>query len=157
MNKLSLLTGALIMGFAGSALAQTCDTALPILSDSSVAGDTCASTNSLPSYGGTVSPQNEIVYSFTAQDANAALTINLNGLPGGAVYLMPAPCASSTDPTNFGFDGTPMTIAPDSLTDGQEYFVIVTADPGGPADACGAFSVDVAGQLPVELQNFSVE
>ena len=157
MNKLSLLAGALMCSFAGAATANTCANPIQVFSNSTFSGDTCTAPNSLPSYGGTVSPQTEIVHFFTAQDADAELTINLQGLPGGVVYLMPDPCAPATDPIQFGFDGQPLVIAPNTLTNGQNYYLIVTADPGGQADACGAFEVIVDGQLPVELQNFSVD
>jgi hypothetical protein len=154
MNKIALGVSLLALS-AGSVFAQTCATPLPIAAGN-VAGDTCTAPNSLPSYGGTVSPQNEIVYSFVAQGANG--TIDITGaIPGGAVFLMPSPCSSSTDPIDFGFTGVPLTLADAGLTNGQTYYVIVTTDPGGPNTACGAFNLAVTPTLPVELQNFSVD
>ena len=68
---------------------------------------------------------------------------------------MPSPCNAATDPIALGQAGTPMAV--NGLTDGQTYFVIATADPGGPNNACGAYTVDVHGTLPVQLQKFSVQ
>lgn len=157
MKILVLASLVAAFGMSANVSAQTCASPLPIYSNSSVSGDTCDAENTLPGYGGIASPQREVIYSFTANSADATMTINLNGLPEGAVFLMPSPCASSTDPTDFGFGGTPMVIQPGDLVDGQEYFIIVTADPGGPADACGAYEIVVEGTLPVNLQNVTVD
>jgi hypothetical protein len=121
-------------------------------------GDTCMATNSLASYGGTPSPQNEIIYSFVAQNANSMLYIAPTGGFAGTtvgVFLMPSPCSSSTDPIAVGAPGFPMSVA--SLTNGNTYYVIVTADPAGTALGCGQYSLTVQGPLPVELSRFSVD
>jgi hypothetical protein len=152
MKKIALGVSLLALS-AGSVFAQTCAAPLPIAAGA-FAGDTCTAANTLPSYGGTVSPQNEVIYSFVAQNANGTITIS-GAIPGGAVFLMPSPCSSSTDPIDFGFVGTPLTL--EGLTNGQTYYVIVTSDPGGPNTACGAYSLAVTPTLPVELQNFSVD
>lgn len=156
--KYSALFGCVLSAFASvGAYAQTCASPLPIQSNSSVSGDLCTDgSNSLPSYGGTGSPQDEIVYSFVAQGANATIAIEETaGAFGAGIFLMESPCAASTDVKQLGFPGSPLPVQ--TLTDGQTYYVIVTADPGGPADACGAFTATVTGILPVELQNFSVD
>jgi hypothetical protein len=154
MNKIAL--GVSLLAFsAGSAFAQTCASPLPI-AGGVFNGDTCTAANTLPSYGGTVSPQREVIYSFVAQGANG--TIDITGaIPGGAVFLMPSPCSSSTDPIDFGFQGVPLTLSDSGTVNGQTYYVIVTTDPGGPNDACGAYTLTVTPTLPVELQNFSVD
>jgi hypothetical protein len=159
MNKIALGVSLLALS-AGSVFAQTCATPLPITSggtpNGTVSGNTCTASNSLPGYGGTPSPQNEIVYSFVAQGANATIAIAETGAAFGAgIFLMPSPCSVATDVTALGFPGTPMAV--NGLTNGQTYYVIVTADPGGPANACGPFTATVTGPLPVELQNFSVD
>ena len=129
--------------------------------NSVVSGNLCTATNSLPSYGGTVSPQAEIVYSFTYNNnSNGTVTVT-QGAEGtwaggtAAVFLMPSPCSSSTDPTNFGFPGTPMVVS--GLTNGSVYYMIFTSDPGGSSTACGTIGATVTGTLPVTLQDFSVE
>jgi hypothetical protein len=160
LTKQRLLAVAVLLGlaFAGNVLAQDCATPIAIHTDEqNVTGDTCAAGNPLPTYGGTGSPQNEIVYSFVAQGANADISIAGTGGYAGttpAVFLFPA-CSAATDPIAFGVPGTPMHVG--GLTDGQTYFITATADPGGPNDGCGSYDIDVAGTLPVSLQNFSVE
>jgi hypothetical protein len=163
-NALITIAGAVALGLSVQVAAQTCASPLPITSQGGphavVSGDLCTASNSLPGYGGTPSPQNEIVYSFVAQGANAtiALAQGAEGTWGGqsaGVFLMPSPCSSSTDPIQLGFPGAPMQVS--GLTDGATYYVIVTADPGAPAATCGTFTATVTGTLPVSLQNFSVE
>ncbi len=96
------------------------------------------------------------MYSFVAQGANATVTIDHVGAAFGAtVVLMPSPCASATDIIGAGDFANPMVV--DGLTDGATYYIIATADPGGPVDACGTFGINVTGTLPVELQSFSVD
>jgi hypothetical protein len=162
-NALLSLAGACALAVSFQVAAQDCASPLQITSEGGPAavvnGDLCTATNSLPGYGGTPSPQNEIVYSFTAQGANA--TINLTqGAEGtwnsqvATIFLMPSPCSSATDPIALGFPGTDMAV--NGLTDGQQYFVIVTADPAAPAATCGTFTASVTGTLPVTLQSFTV-
>ncbi|MBX3726318.1 MAG: hypothetical protein KF823_10400 [Xanthomonadales bacterium] len=148
-----VLFASIALAFGANAMANTCAAPLPI-AGGTINGDTCTAPNSLPSYGGTVSPQREVVYSFVAQDANGSVAIS-GPIPDGAVFLMPSPCSSSTDPIAFGFAGTPMAVT--GLTNGQTYYVIVTTDPGGPNDACGAYTLNVTPQLPVELQSFTID
>lgn len=156
MMKRALIAAALT-AFVGTAVAQDCAAPLVITSQGgtadSVEGDTCAAGNPLPGMGGTPSPHNDVVYSFVAETAEA--TIAMGGAGTGAVFLLPSPCAVGTDPIAIGAPGGDMPVT--GLTDGQTYYVVATSDPGTPAATCGAFTLDVTGQLPVELQNFSVE
>lgn len=146
------------LGVAGQVLAQDCATPIAIHSnETGITGDTCAAGNPLPTYGGTGSPQNEVVYSFTAQDAAATISIAGTGGYAGttpALFLLPA-CTAASDPIAFGAPGADMAVQ--GLTNGSAYFVTVTADPGGPNAGCGQYTVAVTGILPVALQNFSVE
>ena len=106
-NALITLAGALALGLSFQVAAQTCASPLPITSEGGphgvVNGDLCTATNSLPTYGGTSSPQNEIVYSFVAQGANATITLaqGAEGTWGGqsaGVLLMLSPWSSVADP-----------------------------------------------------------
>lgn len=150
-----VLFASIALAFGANAMANTCANPLPI-AGGVFNGDTCTAPNSLPAYGNTTSPQREVVYSFVAQDANGSIAIS-GAIPDGAVFLMPSPCSSSTDPIAFGFAGTPMSVAGLGLVNGQTYYVIVTTDPGGPNDACGAYTLNVTPQLPVELQSFTID
>lgn len=155
-----LLALSLVCGLAaaGQVFAQDCASPIAIHSnETGVTGDTCSAGNPLPTYGGTGSPQNEVIYSFVAQSANATISIAATGGYSGstaALFLLPA-CTPSTDPIQFGAPGVDMPVS--GLTDGQTYFVAVTADPGGPNDGCGQYQVDVTGILPVTLQSFSID
>lgn len=161
--KIALLTlgSALALGMVVQAGAQTCAAPLTIASDSVVNGDLCTATNDLPGYGNTASPQNEIIYSFVAQSASATIAVAQGGegtWTGGqaAVFLMPSPCSTSTDPTAFGFGGTDMAVNGTNSPDGATMYVIFTSDPGGSATACGTYTGTVVGTLPVTLQSFTV-
>jgi len=163
--KYTLLSfaGACALAMSMQASAQTCASPLPISSEGGphdhVEADLCTAANSLSGMGGTPSPGNDVVYSFTANAANATIDLALGaeGTWGGniaGVFLLPT-CSDSTDPIAFGFPGTPMQVT--GLADGQDYFIVVTSDPGAPATTCGTFQVDVTGTLPVVVQNFVVE
>lgn len=154
---LSMVAG---FGFASSSFAQSCAAPLPIGSAGSAnavkTGDTCTATNQLSSFGLVPSPQNDIIYSFVAQSANATIALSANAAAwGGTVYLMPSPCADATDIINGGNSAAPMAVT--GLTNGATYYVIMSGDPGGAANACGPFTLTVTGTLPVSLQGFSVE
>lgn len=146
---------------AAQAQAQDCANPLPIdfeVSGNS-SGDLCTATNSLPGYGVTPSPQNEIVYSFVDNGfpTNFAIQQGPEGTWGGqsvAMFLMPSPCSSSTDPIGLGFPGTPMQVG--GLTVGQTYYVIITADPGSPPGTCGTYQLEPF-RIPVELQTFTID
>lgn len=159
-NNLTLVLALAAAVFGGQAAAQTCANPLPISSNSMVSGDTCTASNSLPAYGGTGSTQNEIIYSFVAGPTPPTygnLTLQQSGGfagTAGGVFLLPA-CNASTDPIAFGVQGSPL-ILNGLLTPGQTYYVVVTADPGGPAAGCGQFTVS-SGYLPVSLQQFSID
>jgi len=160
MKNLTIVASALVVGmaFQASAFAQTCANPLAINSNSQVSGDTCTATNSLPTYGATGSPQTEIVYSFVAQGANATISVgNTTGFNGSTPFfvLMPSPCAPGTDYIKAGAAGADMAV--NGLIDGQTYYVIMTADPTGPANACGTYTLTVTGILPVELKKFSID
>jgi hypothetical protein len=144
----------LLAGLATTGLhAQTCATPLPLLGIANT-GDTCVAPNSLPGYGGVPSPQREVVYSFVGSANNLTANIQQTGTPFGAtILLLPAPCSSSTDPIAIGDFMTPMVIG--GLTSGATYYLVVTADPGGPANACGDYALQVT--IPVGLQSFSVD
>lgn len=135
--------------------AQTCTNPLPLLPITAVTGDTCTAENSLPGYGGVPSPQREVVYALTAQGVNMTAAVAHTGTPFGAtMFLLPTPCSSSTDPIAIGDFNTPMAVS--GLNVGATYYLVVTADPGGAASACGAYAVSLT-SIPVELQSFSIE
>ena len=118
--------------------------------------------NAFPAFpGGIASPQNDIVYSFVADSANATITVNNNGsaLLPGIVLMNPCDPVGGNIVDAGSNAGGVATLNASGLTDGTTYYVVVTTDPGAGADAanCGTFDYTVVGQLPVELQSFSVD
>lgn len=166
MKVLSLASAAALFAFgAVAAHAQdgTCTNPYPAASNSTYANiDLCAHANTLTALGTAGGPQRDAVYLFTAQDADATLTLTHDAAFTGVFYLVPVvggnTCATSVDPIQFGFQGAPYTITPgDGVTNSNDYLIVVTADPGGPENACGTFTLEVQNTLPVELQSFSVD
>lgn len=169
--KFAALTAALsVSGFAFAGGDGTCASPFDIGSNPTAGGieypgnvdlnnNLCSFTNSLPALGGSGGPQIDAVYRFTAQGANATLSMTHDASFTGVMYLVPVVggdyCNTSVDPIAFGFQGLDMTVS--GLTEGSEYLVVVTADPAGSDAACGTFNVSVNGTLPVELQSFSVD
>ncbi|HJU38108.1 MAG TPA: hypothetical protein VJ724_00950 [Tahibacter sp.] len=157
----SALAAALLV-FGGVASAQTCASPIPLPSSLTVTGDTCTATNSLSSYGSITSEQNEIVYSFIAGPDilpySTILLAVMGGFAGSSLnaFLLPT-CNASTDPTDVGTPGVPMTLQDAGLVQGQTYFIVVTADPTSLAASCGQFSMSAPGYLPVGLQEFSID
>lgn len=97
MKPLMLTTGLLafaIMLSVDCASAQDCATPLRIHSnEQGITGDTCAAGNPLPTYGGTGSPQNDIVYSYINFDGLADVSIAATGGYAGttaALFTLPA-------------------------------------------------------------------
>jgi len=154
-NAFRLLAMAMATALANVS-AQDCVSPIPLRQDQGTTGDTCTAGNPLPTYGGTGSPQNDVVYSFVATDPfNASVTIDATGGYAGttaAIFLLPT-CTPATDPIAFGAPGAGMLVS--GLTGGQTYYVIVTADPGGPNAGCGQYTLFAT--VPVTLQSFSVE
>ena len=116
--------------------------------------------NALPTFPGDIaSPQPDIVHSFVAEGANATITLNTAGSPLIPGLLILDACSDTANimQSDSGAAGDELSVAATGLTDGETYYVVVTTAPGAAADNCGAFTGTITGQLPVELQNFSVE
>lgn len=138
--------------------AQDCTSPIVIHNETGITGDTCTAGNPLPTYGGTGSPQNEVVYSFVYQGSYAVFSIAPTGGYEGStpmIFLLPA-CTPSTDPIGFGAPGVNLSATDQDLTQGVTYFLVATADPGGPNDACGQYSLFYF-TTPVTLQSFSID
>ena len=146
-NALLTLTAIAAMSLSAVSFAQTCASPLPIKSNSSYpnasspTATTCGGQAGL-NLGGTIYPHPSVVYSFVAQSANATITITGTDREMSLV----SSCA-----------GGPMVV--NSLTNGTTYYVVVSTDPSIPTPPiqCGAYTLAVAGTLPVSLQGFSVE
>ena len=155
-NALLTLTAIAAMSLSAVSFAQTCASPLPIKSNSSYpnasspTATTCGGQAGL-NLGGTIYPHPSVVYSFVAQSANATITIT------GTDREMSLVSSCAQAPIAIGFVGGPMVV--NSLTNGTTYYVVVSTDPSIPTPPiqCGAYTLAVAGTLPVSLQGFSVE
>jgi hypothetical protein len=158
----ALLAAGVLVASVASAQDCAAPTAIPGSGGAGVAGDTCAAGNPFPQFpGGIPSPQNDVVYSFVAQGANATVTVAANGSPLLPGFVVLTPCDPvAGNPVAFGSNaaGT-ATGAVSGLTDGTTYYLVVTTDPGAGAanNNCGTYNFSYTGTLPVSLQNFSVD
>ena len=146
MKRLMLcLAGLVLATSALESTAQTCASPLPLVAVPNwpYFGDTCSASNSLPFFGAIDSPQNDIVYTYIASGSET-FTIATSGgfISTDPVVLLLPQCAASADPIHFGMPGMPMATAGYTVP-GQRYYVVVTADPGGPANGCGQYMMTV--------------
>lgn len=139
------------------AFAQTCASPLPIQSDSSQNGDTCAAGNVIPSFGALPSPHNDIVYSFVAQGANATITMPASDFNYGAFFLDACDTDGNAFPTQAITNPPGGSFPVSGLVDGQTYYIVVSGSPAEGNPVCGTFTINVAGPLPVELESFSID
>lgn len=163
MIKQLVSATVLVFGLGGAAMAQpgsSCADAIQIFSDSTVSGDTCASANPIGGFGGLPSPHNDVIYYFDAQDAGATITVSAADFNYAA--FLTSDCAGNTSAPTQGSNGPavggafPVNEA-DGVADGSRWYITVSSNPTTPAATCGTYTLDVLGQLPVQLQSFSVE
>jgi len=165
MIKSAIVAAAMLV--STSAFAQTCATPIHIQSNNAnglyaaPGATTCGADNTFPVFpGGISSPQPDIVYDFTAQGADATITLDASGSPliGGLAIL-----DACNDTANIYGNasataaGQSISVSASGLTDGSHYYLVVTSAPGSADDNCGAFAGNITGTLPVNLQKFDVE
>jgi hypothetical protein len=170
MIKSAIVAAAMLM--STSAFAQTCASPIHIQSDNTnglypsgtngvTTVDTCTATNTFPLFPGSIgSPQNDIVYDFTAQGANATITVDATGSPLIAGALILDGCDDTANVygnASAAAAGQSIAVSATGLTDGAHYYFVVTSAPGSPDANCGAYTGTITGTLPVSLQKFSVE
>lgn len=159
MKQHLLFSALALAGVVGTAQAQTCASPIPdIESNATVTGNTCSGTEIGINLGGVILPHKSVVYSFVAGGPPGGIT-TMTGTNLGIVIA--ENCTSG--PIAIGSPDAPMDVGAVTaqLTVGNTYLFIVTGDPGEPvpappAEVCGAYSINTS-QLPVELQNFSVD
>ncbi|MBK8594497.1 MAG: PPC domain-containing protein [Holophagales bacterium] len=136
-------------------------------------GNTCnaPAANLVTSYGSVCNtnlpfpyPGPEVVYQFTTTAGNSvAFSMSLTGSTGDlALFVISGVCnagancvASSQDAIGIG--AGPETIAAAPYTAGT-YFVHVDSYYGSPDDGnCGTYTLNATGNLPVELNGFTVD
>jgi len=152
---------------SGAAFAQACTTVDPILTFGNFLGNSCGKNLGLSTICGGGDPTNgagTALFTFNAGPAVQPLLFAVTSTTAGfnpELALIGAPCSSlsacSIDDTNntqtvpaSGFD------APNPAVVAGTYFVIVT-DLNPETPGCGDFNLTVGGELPVHLQDFSVD
>lgn len=165
IKTISLALAGLL--FMPAAFAQDCSGAIEVFSDN--AGDHYAPPGSTtcghkPTFielpGGIAIPQPDVLYKFTAQDANATITLNTTGstlIPGIVVLDACSDTSASIVARKTGNAGDILSMPVSGLQNGRTYYMLVTSKPGSPDDNCGPFSGTIDGTLPVSVQSFSVE
>src|SRR5690606_34303203 len=120
---------AIALAACGSmAIAQdSCEAPVTIHTDEVITGaSTCGRLNGVSGFGAIASPYPDYIYSFVADSASA--TIDLNSSGPLLVYLVDSCAAGAAgSPIGGGVTGTPMTV--NGLTDGQQYWVVVSTQP----------------------------
>lgn len=136
----TVIVASAVMGAAitGGAAAQTCATPLPLSTGGPNHVNTCATTNSLPYFGGVLpSPHNDAVFSFVSVPGMSG-TIDIQADFAAAVVLIPSPCGPDTLPDQAAL--TPASIGLGGLSPGT-YFLVVTGDPDLMLPVCGSATV----------------
>lgn len=149
---------------SGGVYAGSFATPTTIVSNSTVSGSTCggAAGQTLPAQGpgvnlgGIIYPHPSYIYSFIADAATASLSVT-----GADVEfaVTTSETAAPFSPTGYT-GGPPVNLTPFNLQNTVRYYILVSIDPSIDATnppQCRTFSLNVAGRLPVALQNFSVE
>lgn len=167
VKKLTL--GIAIALVSQVAFAQTCAAPIEIQSDNnnglyaSPASTTCdGPVDDFPNFpGGIPSPGPDVVHSFTAEGASATITLDATDTLAPVLLLLDSCDANGANLLGIAESnvaGGEVSLPVGGLTDGQQYWVIVTHHPDAPpANQCGSYAGTITGQLPVELQTFSVE
>lgn len=163
--KAKLAITALGLLLAGPALAQTCaspiDIPPPPPAGVNIAGDTCTSSNTLGTLCGLFgSPENDLVYRFETTSPYTATTFTLNNNTpawNAAMFRLGATCGGGADCLNdadANGAGGNESFSVTGLTNGVHHLIITSSPEAG---GCGAFSLNINGTLPVELQSFSID
>lgn len=165
IKTISLALAGLL--FMPAAFAQDCSGAVEVFSDNAgghyapAGATTCGAPNVFAEFpGGIASPQGDVLYKFTAQDANAQITLSTAGsalIPGILVLDACSETSANIVARKTGNAGDTLTMPVAGLTNGHTYYMVVTSKPGSPDDNCGPFGGAISGSLPVTVQSFSVE
>ena len=132
----------------------------PFPGSNTVSGDTCGSTNSIGSMCGGFndSPGNDDVFSFTGDGSTVSLTVTPAVTYAVSVQALTGTCGSTGNcvsgaSSNTGTDGEAQQIS-FTATNGTVYYIVITSSSTG-TDNCGTYNI--SGNLPVKLENFSVD
>jgi len=169
MKMVKIAAGVAMTLASGALFAQgNCASPIAIQSDNNnnawgTSGTTCGRDNDFPTFPGFIPSEGpDVVHSFVADNPNAVITLQADATFTPAMVLLDA-CTGTAgivdvavvDPATPG-QALSMNVA--GLTNGNTYYLVVSHHPDAlAANRCGGWTGTITGQLPVELQSFSVE
>jgi len=132
-------------------------------------GTTCGATNDLTNYGGVCGtnlpfpyPGPDVIYAFTTTAGNSvAISASLTGSTGDlALFVLnscgvAASCVQNSQDA-IGPGAGPETIAAASYGVGTHY-IYVDSYYGTGSASCGTYTLSVTGNLPIDLESFSID
>ena len=164
-NALALIAGCFV---AGTAFAQCVNDSTLTTSPSNFSGNTCGKNLALTSFCGggnvpngagtsvvQVNVGNAANINFTVVSSTSGFNPELAFISGACSALTPC----TIDDTKPVAEPGSLTVGPDSPTPqpaAGTSFVIIS-DLNGEAPGCGNYNLSIAGNLPVQLQDFSVQ
>jgi hypothetical protein len=157
-----LLCALVISAIAAPGLAfadggTSCATAQEMFSNQTYAGDTSTSTNFVGAFGGLPSPGPDLAFKFTAaaQPLDPIVVTITGGWNAGGVIT--ASCGGNGgNPLSAATGTTSFSVPTTAMAAGTLYYFYMTGNPSDNSGPSGAFNL-ATGQLPVTLQNFSVD
>jgi hypothetical protein len=160
---LAFVAGA---AFCGSALAQSCNSAITstFSAGGTVSGNSCQASSTLSNFCQNADPLNGAgvaVYGMVLGTNNTGVQVSVTSAAFNPYLAVQKPdvvngctssdqCVSSTQNV-----GTSTITVPNGSAAGTYYIVVGDTDTDSPG--CGAFNLTVSGTLPVKLQKFSVK
>jgi hypothetical protein len=159
---IGIFAAGCLTAFCGEAFGSAC-TADDALTSASTGASTCDGTDQLVKTCGDTTPignAKEYIYSVSLGTGNdASITVTGTGFNPYVALMAGADCNSldtcqTNNSENAGAADAGITVGPTNAPTGS-YFLVIT-DPSNAA-ACGAFTLDITGTLPVKLQEFSVD
>ncbi len=122
--------------------AGSCAAPIRFLSGEGMSGNTCTATNTLPAIGQVIaSPQNDLVYRFNrASMTTDRFYINSSG-PNMLAVVQQACSTSSAALASVDIPSGGSTSLDVSNLPAGDLYLVITADPAGPATGCGSFGL----------------
>jgi hypothetical protein len=136
---------------AGPGFAQTCASPIVVMENTVHTGTTCGAGDSLPFIGPFESQNEDVIYTLATSPALGGM-LSVNADFTASVYLLPPPCAPSTQPiaaelvAPAGGAAVPLSGWPPGPK-----FVVITAAPGMPPGTCGTYSLSAQTFLVDEI------
>lgn len=134
---------------AAPAVAQTCQSPLPLVNGQTYAANSCSYTNSLPTVGAVVLPHPDVVYRLTSNSGLGG-QLSFGASSGNLAALVTSGCTISAGLVAayaLPASGTTVTLPPMPSGD---YFLVITGDPTLPATSpvCGSFQFTPQASAP---------